>query len=67
MACPICKSKQFYVKDPDDAYEYYEFEYQGGQVQFSDPEAANEAPEISDDQEIYCQRCSWHGKISVNG
>ena len=65
MACPICKSSKFYVKNPEDAYAYYEFEYQDGQIRFADPETASEAPEIDVDREVFCQRCSWHGKFPV--
>jgi len=26
MKCPVCGSLNFFVKDPDDAYETYDFE-----------------------------------------
>ena len=61
MACPVCQSKQFYVKDPQDEYELFEFGTQGGQVQFDDPQAADAAPAVTGEQEIFCRRCSWHG------
>ena len=61
MACPVCRSNQFFVKDPEDAFELYEFEAQDGQVRFDDPEAAQEAPPVNGGQEIFCRRCAWHG------
>jgi len=64
MACPVCKSTHFYVKDPDDAFEIYEFEYIQGGTRFSDPQASDYMPEITDESEIFCQRCSWHGNKS---
>ena len=64
MACPICKSTRFYVKDPEDEFEIYEFEYHHGGVQFADPDMLDHAPEIKEDSEIFCQRCSWHGNRS---
>ena len=64
MACPVCKSTHFYVKDPEDAFETYEFENRPDGVQFTDPETSAHAPRIEKDSEIYCQRCSWHGSKS---
>ena len=60
MACPLCKSKQFYVKDAEDEYETYEFETDDGDIRFADADASQE---IESDQEIFCSRCSWHGRL----
>ena len=60
MACPICKSDQFYVKDPEDEYDIVEFEIKDGQVTITDDEA--DADDIDPAREIFCQRCTWHGK-----
>lgn len=62
MACPVCNSNQFYIKDPEDAFEIYEFEYRKGVMHFTDPETADQAPELKPDAEIFCQRCAWHGQ-----
>ena len=62
MACPVCKSEQFYVKDPDDDYEIYEFQYKDGELHFTDADSEADANEIGEKREIYCQRCAWHGK-----
>ena len=64
MACPVCKSNDFYTKNPDDDYDIFEFKYEQGQVQYEDDDAESEAPPMSENPEIYCQRCAWHGKIS---
>ena len=34
MKCPICGCEKFYLKDPDDEYETYEFELSDGEVAF---------------------------------
>ena len=65
MACPICKSHQFYVKDPSDEYEIYEFECRDGQIRFAEPETDGGMTVIGEDQEIFCQSCAWHGKKST--
>jgi hypothetical protein len=60
--CPICGSGRFYVKDPDDEFECYEFECRGGEICF-DPEvtAGSTTPEIEAQTETFCHKCSWHG------
>ena len=62
MACPICKSDQFYVKNPDDDFDIYEFQYEAGKVTFADSELDAEVGDITQKREVYCQRCAWHGK-----
>jgi hypothetical protein len=64
MACPVCQSIDFYLKDPVDQFEIYEFKCRNGKIEYADEEAEAEAPTISEDPEIYCKRCSWHGKIT---
>ena len=65
MACPICKSNDFYTKNPADDYDIFEFTYENGQARYEDEEAEADAPEMSKNPEIYCQRCAWHGKINA--
>lgn len=60
MACPLCKSQQFYVKDVDDEYEVHEFETGEQGITFSE---AEDAPDVTAEQEIFCCRCSWHGRL----
>lgn len=63
MKCPVCSSRHFYLKDPDDPYETYAFEVIEEGIQFSDSADAQHAPAIEADTEAYCDTCSWHGKI----
>lgn len=65
MSCPVCRSHQFYIKDPSDAFEIYEFEYRDGQIRFAETEVDDGLAEIGEDHEIYCQICAWHGKKST--
>jgi hypothetical protein len=64
MACPICGSQSFYVKDPEDAFECIEFDLIDGQVRM-DPEDGDVAPRVGDNVETYCGRCAWHGKLET--
>ncbi len=61
MACPLCKSQQFYVKNPDDSFETYDFDLKKGQIQFEDPVGAPTQDEVKNEREVFCQRCAWHG------
>ena len=61
MACPLCKSQRFYVKDPEDVFETYDFELQNGQLHFEDPQSAPKQEQVKEESEIFCQRCAWHG------
>lgn len=61
MACPICRSHEFYVKDPDDEYETYDFKCQDGQIKFDDPDCPTRADDITPEHTVFCQRCAWKG------
>lgn len=65
LQCPYCGSRNFYVKDPKDQYEIYEFDLEGGQVQFRPREEDSKPPEIGGDTETYCGLCAWHGKFNT--
>ena len=59
--CPLCGSIRFYVKDPEDEFETIEFEIENGRPQF-DPDLKDaEKPEIDEESNTYCDRCTWHG------
>ncbi len=58
--CPVCGSTRFYVKDPTDEYETYEFNLENGQPVF-----LAENQELLPETESFCQRCSWHGPWRV--
>jgi len=58
--CPFCGCKEFYVKDPDDDYEVYEFECGSDGVVFQ-----GESTDIDEDRETYCGKCAWHDKFKT--
>ena len=63
--CPFCGCHAFYVKDPDDEYEIYEFECQDGKVVFSSEAEGADLPKIGTDTEINCNKCAWHGELQA--
>ena len=63
-ACPFCGCREFYVKDPDDAFEVHAFEIRDEEIVFHDLEEDGNAPEVQDQTETYCESCAWHGKFS---
>ena len=65
MKCPTCGCEEFYIKDPDDEYEIYEFTCEEGQVVFSEENDSEDVPEVRDDTEAFCNRCAWHGKFGT--
>lgn len=62
MKCPICGCEKFYVKNPEDEFETFEFRIADGRVAY-EPEAVEGAPEVGGATETFCNKCSWHGKI----
>lgn len=62
MTCPLCGCERFYVKNPEDEYETFEFDVKKGKVLFASEEAESDCPEIKEDTETYCDNCAWHGK-----
>lgn len=62
MACPLCGCEHFYVKNPEDEYETYEFDLRNGEILFASEDAKSACPEIGDDTEAFCDNCAWHGK-----
>ena len=65
MKCPLCGCTEFYVKDPDDEYDIYEFTCKDGSVAFDAEVDVKDVPEISDATETYCDKCAWHGKMET--
>jgi hypothetical protein len=58
--CPVCGCEQFYVKDPDDGFDVYEFECRAGQVCFDSDADTAQCPDINDETEVFCNSCAWH-------
>ena len=67
MKCPQCGCENFYIKDPDDEYESYEFSWRDGNVEFSADLDSSGCPEVCDDTETFCDKCSWHGSFKELG
>ena len=63
MKCPVCGCVEFYIKDPDDEYETYEFSWRDGNVEFCADLDPATSPEVCDDTETFCDACSWHGSF----
>ncbi len=61
--CPVCGCVQFYVKDPDDEFEVYEFECRKGQVCFDPGAETSGCPDINDQTEVFCNACVWHDRF----
>ncbi len=65
MKCPTCRCEQFYVKDPDDEYEIYNFTTQNGHIAFDPKLDSSSLPEITNQSETFCDRCAWHGQLKI--
>jgi hypothetical protein len=63
MKCPLCGSLNFFVKDPEDEYEIYEFELKDDSVVFSSETVESGSPEVKSETEVFCEKCSWHDKF----
>ena len=63
MKCPKCGCEKFYVKDPDDEYEIYEFECPDGEICFDPDVDESLAPVVKKETETYCNKCTWHDKF----
>jgi hypothetical protein len=62
MACPLCGCERFYVRNPLDEYETFEFYLKDGEIVFTAEDSDGRCPEIKDQTETYCDNCAWHGK-----
>ena len=63
--CPLCGSQRFYVRDPEDEYEIYEFDLDEGEVVFDPETTEEEVVEIVEETETYCNKCAWHDKFKT--
>lgn len=64
MKCPDCGCHSFYVKDPDDEYELFEFELKEGEILGAGQKTSNPL-EVTEETETYCDRCAWHDKFKT--
>lgn len=65
MKCPLCRSEHFYIKDPDDEYNYFKFNCTDGEISFDSEVDVSEVPQVRDETEAYCIQCAWHGKFEA--
>lgn len=63
--CPLCGSESFYVKDPVDEFEIYEFDLKEDGIVFDVEVDESELPELGEESETYCNKCAWHGKLKM--
>ena len=63
MNCPVCGSLNFFVKDPDDEYETFEFELKDATIVYRTEADKSGSPDVKPDTEIFCEKCSWHDKF----
>ena len=63
MKCPVCGSLNFFVKDPDNEFETYEFELKGEAVIFNAGVGDSDSAEVKSDTKVFCEKCSWHDKF----
>ena len=63
IKCPMCGCRDFYLKDPDDEYETFEFHLKEGKIHFDSEEAASHLSEIEQGNQIFCDCCAWRGKL----
>ncbi len=62
--CPICGAGGFYVKDPEDQFETYEFHLDNGKVVFDSQENETaQSDTVNQDATIYCGTCAWNGTL----
>ncbi len=66
-ACPQCGCRRFYVKDPEDSFETYNFEVSEGKIRFDDSQLSESPPEVGPETEAYCDCCSWHDRLKSLG
>ena len=63
MKCPVCGSLNFFVKDPDDEYETFEFELKDAKIVYISEADETDSPAVKADTEVFCEKCSWHDKF----
>ena len=63
MKCPVCGCMNFFVKDPEDEYETYEFDVKKSGVNFHPEVNESDVPEIKEKTQCYCSQCAWNGKF----
>ncbi len=65
MKCPRCGCERFYIKDPYDEYEIFEFDAGEDKVVFDRDYNESDPPELEAGTQTFCAMCSWHDKFGV--
>ncbi len=61
--CPVCGCEKFYVKNPDDEFDVYEFDCKEGKICFDQDIDEGDPPQILDETQTYCDSCAWHDRF----
>lgn len=65
MKCPDCGCQRFYVKDPEDEFNLFEFDLIDEKIVPIDEENRANALEVQENTETYCDKCAWHDKYKT--
>ncbi len=65
MKCPDCGAKRFYVKDPEDQYNISSFDLVKGVIEYLDVTTEEDPIAVSQETEVFCDRCAWHDKFKT--
>lgn len=65
MKCPDCGCQRFYVKDPEDQYNIFEFDLVDGRIVPSEKDTESDPLEVVEETETFCDRCAWHDKFKT--
>ena len=63
MKCPDCGRRKFYIKDPNDQYTIREVQLDKDEVVYLDEDDETSHLQVSNDTELFCDRCAWHDKF----
>ncbi len=63
MKYPDCGAQRFYVKDLEDQYNISEFSLEEGSIEYLDDQTEEDHVPVSEDTEIFCDRCAWHDQF----
>jgi hypothetical protein len=57
--------ESFYTKDPEDQYNFFDFDLKEGKIIFNVEETESNPPDIVEETETFCIRCAWHDKFKT--
>lgn len=65
MKCPDCGTRKFHIKDPDDQFTIRELQLDEDEIAYLDEDDEVSHLQVSDDTELFCDRCAWHDKFKA--